>query len=142
MGVHEGVEGRFAGGCDCRAVRYEVNGRLRPVVNCHCGQCRRTHGHFAPYTNAANASLTLVEQRGLRWYPSSDFARRGFCAECGASLFWQRVESDEIGIAAGTLDGPTGLATVAHIFMDDAGDYYVVDDGLPRFPGTMARAVE
>ena len=135
------AEGRFTGGCDCRAVRYEVEGRLRAVVNCHCGQCRRTHGHYAPYTNAAMADFRLVEERGLRWYESSDTARRGFCGECGSSLFWQRDGGQGISIAAGTLDGPTGLVTVANIFMDDAGDYYEVHDGLPTWPGTMGGAV-
>lgn len=36
-------------------------------------------------------------------------------------------------IMAGTLDGPTGLKTAAHIFVGDAGDYYEIDDDLPRF---------
>ena len=127
----------WTGGCDCGAVRYRTSGPLREVVNCHCGQCRRTHGHFAPYTNSPHATFELTEQRGLRWYRSSDFARRGFCGECGASLFWERDGGEAIGIAAGTLDGHTGLKTVAHIFMDDAGDYYELNDDLPRYPGTM-----
>ena len=110
---------------------------MSAVVNCHCGQCRRTHGHFAPYSGAASGDLRLVEQRALRWYRSSGFARRGFCCECGASLFWSRDGAERIGIAAGTLDGKTGLETVAHIFMDDAGDYYTLNDDLPRHPGTM-----
>ncbi len=142
MAERGGVEGRFTGGCECRAVRYEVNGRLRQVVNCHCGQCRRTHGHFAPYTNASVASFTLAEQRGLRWYRSSGFAQRGFCGECGASLFWKHDREDRIGIAAGTLDGPTGLTTVANIYVSDAGDYYTLDDRLPSYPGSMAGAVQ
>ncbi len=39
-------------------------------------------------------------------------------------------------IMAGTMDSPTGLETVAHIFVGDAGDYYdIPDDGLPRLDG-------
>ena len=132
----DGTQVQRRGGCDCGAVRYQVNGAMSDVVNCHCGQCRRTHGHFAPYTGCARSALQLLEQRGLRWYPSSDFARRGFCGECGASLFWERNGADKVSIAAGTLEQPTGLRTVAHIFMADAGDYYELDDGLPRHPGS------
>ena len=35
-------------------------------------------------------------------------------------------------IAAGTLDLPTGLETVVHVFVEDAGDYYEIGDGLPQ----------
>ena len=123
------------GGCLCGAVRYEVRGALRPVINCHCGQCRRTSGHFVAATASRREDLTLVESGGLRWYESSETARRGFCQTCGSSLFWESVSGGRVSIMAGTLDRPTGLETVAHIFADDAGDYYEIpDDGLPRHP--------
>ena len=126
-----------AGGCLCGAVRYRVVASpLRPVVACHCGQCRRAHGHVAAYTSAPKAAVELVEDRGLRWYESSPSVRRGFCGGCGASLFWERTAGANTSIAAGTLDGPTGLATVGHIYVADAGDYYAITDGLPRFPGS------
>ena len=38
-----------------------------------------------------------------------------------------------MGIAAGTLDAPTGLAPKAHIYLGSKGDYYEVpEDGLLR----------
>jgi hypothetical protein len=130
------------GGCLCGGVRYRVTGRLRPVVDCHCGQCRRTHGHVAAYTAATKTALDLLEDTGLRWYGSSSGVRRGFCGTCGASVFWERVEGPDISIAAGTLDGPTGLATVGHISVADAGDYYAIADDLPRFAGSDAGALD
>ena len=126
------------GRCECGAVRFVVAGKLRDVTNCHCGQCRRFHGHIGAYTNAALADLTFAEQRGLRWYQSSSAARRGFCGECGSSLFWQRIGGDTISIAAGCLDAPTGLKTVAHIFVAHRGDYYEIADGLKQYPDSSA----
>ena len=126
------------GGCLCGAVAYELRGPLRPVVNCHCGQCRRTHGHIGAYTNLPRARLSLTETRGLKWYASSDVARRGFCGTCGASLFWDRLESDAISVAAGTLDAPSGLTTAADIFVADKGDYYELPEGLTTYPGSMS----
>ena len=73
------------GGCLCGGVRYRVTGPLRPVVTCHCRQCRRTSGHFAAFTACAAGDLVLDSDRTLRWYRSSPEAERGFCGECGAS---------------------------------------------------------
>jgi hypothetical protein len=76
--------------------------------------------------------LALLEDRALAWYVADD-RERGFCRECGASLFWRRAGSGNTSISAGTLDEPTGLRTVAHIFVDSKGDYYDIVDELPQF---------
>ncbi len=131
------ADAKFNGGCLCGAVRYRVQGPLRDVVNCHCSQCRRTHGHFGAYTAVERNQLTLTCERGLKWYASSPTVRRGFCCECGASLFWDNRDLEIIAIAAGTLDPPTGLKTIRHIFTADAGDYYRIDDDLENYPGSM-----
>jgi hypothetical protein len=114
---------RATGGCLCGAVRYEVRGPLRDVVLCHCARCRRTHGHVAAYAACAREHLVLVEARELRWYETGDRAL-GFCATCGASLFWRAEGRDTVSVAAGTIDPPTGLETIAQIFVAERGDYY------------------
>ncbi len=125
-------EVRATGGCLCGAVRYEVRGPLKDVSLCHCGQCRRTHGHLGAYTNTPYEAFVLIESRGLKWYQSSAEARRGFCSECGASLFYDRAGRDRMAIAAGSLDPPTGLKCEYHLFVADASDYYTLDDDLPK----------
>jgi hypothetical protein len=122
------------GGCLCGAVRYEALGALREVVVCHCRMCRKAHGHIGAYTASARDALRLVEAHGLKWYRSSAQARRGFCSECGATLFWDGDGRDTMSIAAGTLDEPTGLATVLQIHVASAGDYYPVDASTPIRP--------
>jgi hypothetical protein len=122
------------GGCLCGAVRYQVGGPLRPVVYCHCSQCRRNTGHFMAATAARHRDFRLTSETQLRWYESSDAARRGFCGRCGSTLFWQASGRDTISIAAGTLDGATGLTAACHIHVGDKGDYYAIDDGVPQSP--------
>lgn len=120
------------GQCLCGSVRYTVSGPLRPVVMCHCSQCRRTTGHVMAATAARRSDFQITADENLRWYEASDRARRGFCARCGATLFWDGRKRDFISIAAGTVDQPTGLLTACHIFVADKGDYYTIDDGLPQ----------
>ena len=78
--------------------------------------------------------LTLIKDSGLKWYRSSDRARRGFCVGCGSSLFWEMDGEDSTSIGAGTLDDLPSSATkvVKHIFMADKGAYYDVLDGLAQ----------
>ena len=121
-----------SGGCLCGAVRYEVRGPLRPVIGCQCTMCGRSSGHFAAFTATRPEALVLTESEGLRWYRSSVTARRGFCENCGSSVFWEPAAGDRDSIAAGTLDLPTGLETAVHVFVEDASDYYEICDGLPQ----------
>lgn len=122
------------GSCLCGAVSYQVSGPLKAVVGCHCSLCRKSTGHFLAFTAAWHRDFRITSDRGLKWYHASEGARRGFCGDCGATLFFETLGTDKISIAAGTFDGATGLATAAHIFVADKGDYYALDDGAPQFP--------
>ena len=122
------------GGCLCGAVRFEGRAARLDVVNCHCGQCRRFHGHHGAYVTVGRDGFRLTADGGLAWYDSSAKARRGFCRVCGSSLFWQGNGHDEISIAAGAVDQPSGLRTTGHIYVADKADYYEITDGLKQSP--------
>jgi hypothetical protein len=126
----------MTGGCFCGSVRYAVNGPLRDILVCHCSRCRRVHSHVAAYSACARSDLELLRDEHLRWYRFSG-RERGFCAECGASLFWSADGRDTISIAAGSLDEPTGLTIMAHIYTRDHADYYEVEGAGERFPGAL-----
>ena len=127
-------EVRARGGCLCGGVRYEVKGPLRDVIACHCSQCRKTSGHFVAATRAPTTNLLLTAFETLRWYRSSDTAERGFCARCGGNLFWRPTTpgSDTTSIMAGTLETPTGLRLMQHIYTADKSDYYQINDAVPQ----------
>ena len=122
----------LTGGCLCGAVRYRLNGPVRPVVACHCVQCRRSSGLYAAATRSRLSDFGLETRDSLCWYESSPGIHRGFCGTCGSSLFWQRSTDDAISVQAGTLDSPTGLQLVQQIYTAYAGDYYRIDPALPQ----------
>ncbi len=123
----------ISGSCLCGGVTFELSGVLRPSVACHCGQCRKTSGHYWSATQVGADQFKLTRDATLTWYASSPNAERGFCNTCGASMFWKHsADKGAISIATGTLDGPTGLSTDKHIYVADKGDYYDIADGLPQ----------
>lgn len=120
------------GSCLCGSVTFTVAGPLAPASACHCGQCRRQSGHVWASTHVPRASLSLGSDTSLRWYASSDSARRGFCGTCGSVLFWQHNDEDDISISMGAFDAPTGTRLARHIFVAHKGDYYDIADDLPQ----------
>ncbi len=130
----ENAKRHGAGGCLCGAIRYVVEGPLRPVVACHCTQCRKASGPHVAATACRRQDLSVSGGEAMTWYRSSPGVRRGFCSRCGSHLFWDDESRDFISIFAGSLEKPTGLELVTHIFVDDIGDYYRITDGLPTLP--------
>lgn len=119
------------GSCMCGAVRFEVEGELPPPDACHCAQCRKQSGHVFVSTDVPRAAVRIHGAESVGWYRSSDKARRGFCATCGSSLFWDPLHHDWIGIAMGAFDGPTGTRIHVHVHVAEKGDYYELTDGVP-----------
>jgi hypothetical protein len=120
------------GSCLCGAVRFEVACELAPPDACHCLQCRKHSGHFFASTDVPRDAVTIHGADSVSWYHSSEKVRRGFCATCGSSLFFDPIHRDRIGIAMGAFDPPTGTNLDIHIFVAEKGDYYEIADGLPQ----------
>ncbi len=121
------------GSCLCGAVTFEVQGDLPGPDACHCSKCRKQSGHYFASTDVPRSAVTIQGEGNVTWYQSSEKARRGFCSTCGASLFWDPLFRDWIGIAMGAFDLPTHTQLAVHIFVADKGDYYEIGDGVKQF---------
>lgn len=128
--------GTISGGCYCGRVRYRARNIGKEVTECHCSQCRRQSGHRYAVADARPEDVELEGEDNITWFCASPAAKRGFCSICGSHLFWRSLEDDEMGILAASVDEPTGLELVGHIFVKDKGDYYEITDGLPQFEGS------
>lgn len=136
--------GIMSGGCLCGGVRYQIAGECRDIINCHCENCRRTHGHIAAYTAVLRSDLVFICEHTLQWYhDESPDTFRGFCKRCGASLFWDaRDGHGKMSVAAGSLDDSCNLKTIGHIYVSEAGKYYEINDALPCFETGSAGVLE
>lgn len=122
----------LTGRCNCGAVSFVAKGPFRPAKACHCKTCRRQSGHFVAATQVEKAELVVSGGENLTWYSASQEARRGFCRACGVHLFWEPAGSTRISLWMGCLDEPTGIRLADHIYVAQKGDYYDIEDALPR----------
>lgn len=119
--------------CLCGGVKVRILGKVRPVLNCHCSQCMKTHGNFSAYTECFEEDLKFLKKSTLIWFQSSSFAKRGFCSNCGGSVFYKKIKSDSISVSAGMFNYPTKLKTSSNIFVKGKLDYYSIDKRLKNF---------
>ncbi|MDZ7588648.1 MAG: GFA family protein [Parasphingorhabdus sp.] len=120
------------GSCLCGAISFTVEGELAPPDACHCTWCRKQSGHVWASTDVPLDRLTIIGEENIRWYASSEKVRRGFCATCGAFLFWDPIHQPRIAVAMGAFDCPTGTRLAVHIFTREKGDYYEIADGVEQ----------
>lgn len=121
------------GSCLCGRVTLEVSGDLKAPDGCHCTQCRKQTGHFLVSTDIPRSSLRVNGSEFVKWFPSSEKVRRGFCGECGSTLFWDPLSGDWTSVAMGCFDDLTAVKMDKHIHVVSKGDYYDINDDLPQF---------
>lgn len=126
-------ENRVTGSCLCGAVRYEVSGPLREIIMCHCVMCQKSSGHHFAATATENKNLQVFEEGALKWFKSSDHAERGFCNDCGSSLFWRMFSTNSTSILAGTLDGDVTLPVSGNYFVSTKKGYYKLEEGIAQY---------
>ena len=123
------------GGCLCGAIRYQVNTPFAGARACHCSQCRKQSGHYMVGARVSDwHKVAITGEKYITWYRASQKARRGFCNICGSHLFYFG-DSGQGALLAASLDSPTGLSLLGHMFVSDKGDYYAIADGLPQSGG-------
>ena len=118
------------GSCLCGAVTYDVSKSSDGFSACHCSQCRKWSGHLWASAHVADDALKISGD--VRWFQSSEKARRGFCPNCGSALFWKHADDPHTSFSLGSLDDTAGVRLKRHIFTADKGDYYDIADDLPQ----------
>ena len=136
--MKDGKKGMLTGNCLCGAVSFLVQGELEHQPEaCHCTMCRKQSGTFLTAVNVRKSRLELKGEKHVKWYASSDNVSRGFCADCGSTLFWRpNMDGYEwIAISMGLFDSPTGARLSKHTFVSEKGDYYDISDDVPATDG-------
>jgi hypothetical protein len=123
------------GSCLCGGVRYEIDGELSAVTNCHCALCRKTSGSaFASGATITAASFRLLAGEDLlRDWESSPGYHRVFCGRCGSPILKRKDNDPErLRFRPGTLDSDPGVKMSKHTHVRSKAPWVEINDGLPQ----------
>lgn len=129
---------KHTGSCLCKKVKYEISGPLTNALNCHCSMCRKLHASaFRTRAEVQTADWkTLEGQEWIRFYESSPGEYKGFCSNCGSSLYTKFDANPRVyGFPLGTLDTNPGIKAERHIFVGNKAPWFDITDDLPQHVG-------
>lgn len=127
---------KYTGSCLCGAVRYELNGKMGDIVQCHCSKCRKANGTaYAVNAPIAKADFKLTAGEDvLKKYASSAGTQRCFCGNCGSPIISIKADTPEFyRLRLGTLDTPITQSPVCHIFTAYKAEWEHIADDLPQY---------
>ncbi len=90
----------LTGGCQCGAVRYEIDAEPLTVIACHCTQCQQSASAFGMTVPVPRAALTITD--------------------CGVRLYHEPANKAFLNLKAGTFDDTSWDQPRRHIWTERA----------------------
>jgi len=131
------------GRCLCGKVTFTIARPVRHVAACHCSMCQRWTGGPMMALHC-EGPVRFEGEEHVRRYRSSDWAERGFCGNCGSSLFYFVLPEGPYIMSAGALDEKGDLDMQMEIFIDEKPGWYGFSGDAQKLTGAefMAMVME
>jgi len=125
-----------SGGCQCGAVRYEVEGEPKHNALCHCADCRASSGAPVVGWIAFMEPQLTVKSGALSTYEGKTGSIRQFCTTCGTGLFFRNeaMLPGIVDIQSATLDDAASEPPQAQIQCAERLPWMAKLSSLPEFP--------
>ena len=129
---------KVAGSCLCGAVKFSANLPSKWCAHCHCSMCRKAHGAgYVTWVGFEQEQVSITKDTDqLEWHDSSPGAQRGFCRQCGSSMFFRSERwAGELHIALGCIDGQINFRPQANVFFDRHVEWMPIEKSLKQIDG-------
>ena len=126
----------ITGGCECGAVKYNVDGELADYSHCHCSICRRLHGAaFVTWGGVSRDEFKYMSgEENLKRYAFTENSDSIFCDICGSRLLVDyKPDADVLYITLGTVEGDVKCPPGSHQFVGSKAPWFEITDDLPQY---------
>lgn len=121
----------MSGGCACGDKRFDARVPASfEAYLCHCRMCQRASGNVSlALTSLPKASVFWRSQPD--WYHSSPIARRPYCAQCGTTLGFEYLDSQQCDLTVASFDDPAPFKPMHHFGVEAMHRQWLDTGGLP-----------
>ena len=132
------------GSCLCGGIEYEVEPIPQKIYNCHCSQCRKSHGAaFATQALAKGETLKFLKGEELLKEYTGHGGVRAFCSNCGSRLMnYAPDKSLYLSVALSSVDSAYNGKPIAHANVDSKASWHNPSPDIPSYPGMPDGALD
>ena len=123
------------GSCLCGEIKFRADLPSKWCAHCHCSLCRKAHGAgYVTWVGFAATQVSIIdEDQKLVWYESSPGAQRGFCQQCGSTLFFRSERwAGELHIVLANIDDDIDRQPQANVYFDNHVNWMPIDNSLKQ----------
>lgn len=122
------------GQCLCGKVSLSVPELSLQTHACHCSQCR-TWGGGPAFSVDCGTDVSFDGESHISIFKSSEWAERGFCANCGSHLFYRLIAAKQYMVPFGLFKGGHEFVFESQIFIDEKPGFYCFADKTKEMTG-------
>lgn len=132
------------GSCLCGAIEFEVEPIPEKIYNCHCSQCRKSHGAaFATQAFAKGETLKFLKGEALLKEYTGHGGVRAFCSNCGSRLMNYAPDKNlYLSVALSSVDTDYGGKPIAHANVGSKAAWHSPSQDIPSYPGMPDGALD
>ena len=131
---------RVSGRCLCGEATFEATLEDGAMHACHCESCRRWTGGVYLYLPVEPETLS-VSGESARFFRSSSFAERGFCARCGSTLLFRHLDGRSADVSAQAVEHSGSFPFASEVFVDEQPANYVFAGARERLTGAQSQGM-
>jgi hypothetical protein len=130
----------LTGGCQCRAVRYQIDAAPLSLYACHCTECQKQSASaFSLSLPVPRSAVRVTQGEPREWLRRTDSERMiscMFCGECGTRVFHNPHSNPQVTIVKpGTLDDTSWFDPVGHIWTRSAQPWVDIPADTVNYDG-------
>jgi hypothetical protein len=124
-----------SGACLCGKLRFKAPLPTLWVAHCHCTLCQKNAGAaFVTWAGFNEYDVQIDDSnKTLTWFSATENAYRGFCKECGSTIFFKSTRwPGELHITVVNIHEKLDRTPQMHVYWDSHQPWIELSDALPK----------
>ncbi len=128
---------KLTGQCLCGDIKFEADGDIAMMGNCHCTDCQQVSGSAYGtliFMNESDVTITGEVKSFSHQVDSGNSLIKEFCPNCGSQMFGKNAaRPGSLALRAGSINEKEHIKPQFNVYTSRKLDCVTLDDSIPAF---------